>query len=261
MPDDLKDAIAAGQPAAPTDGVVLDPTQDGGAAAVNPPADPAKTPEPTMAEIVAAEMSKLIDPINQRFDDFGRQIEEIKGAAPTQEPAKAEPKQNWQPKTWDDFPALVEQMGREAAEKVLAERDAAVKASTDQAAATQKEIDDNLDSQIGDLEKSGKLPKIADAQDPNDPGKEARRELFGFAYHLGTPDLVKAQGVLDNLHAAGNKFDHRAGQIIQGAKSNPGRTAPVGSSSAAAGNANPQNPSYKDIAGMRSLDDIVSRFG
>lgn len=222
--------------------------------AADPPAAPA---EPTVAEIIAAELGKVTAHIDERFSEYDKKLEEgLKPAAPV-EPAPQG--QDWQPKSWNDFPALVEQLGEEAARRVIKERDDAAAAKDAEAAATQKQIDDHIDGQITALEKDGKLPPVVDASSPDDPGKLARQELFGFAAFIGSPNLHAAQAALDGLHLGNQRFDYNSGKILQTAGPNPGRKAPIGSSANSGGASVSAGPTYKEISSL-SADQLLAKY-
>jgi hypothetical protein len=185
---------------------------------------------------------------------------EEKIAAPVvDEPVTPQYEEVWTPKSWSDVDARAEEKAKDIVEQTLAQREAAAKAESDAQAAAANEIDSMLDNQVNELIKTNALPAITDDNDPNDPGKLAQRELYGFALSLGTADLKTSYTVLDNLHKAGKQYDFVKGEIVDKNPASLGAQSPVGSSNSGASGAGPAKMDYKTLHGQ-SLDQLASRF-
>lgn len=195
--------------------------------------------------------------INARVTAF-----EEKPAPPVEAPpvAPEAPNEDWTPKSWGEVDARAEEKAKTIVEQTLAEREQATKAANDAQSAAASEIDQMLDNQVAELTKDSKLPAITNENDPNDAGKLAQRELYGFALSLGTADLKTSFNVLDNLHKAGKQFDFVKMELVDKNPASQGAQSPVGSSSSGASGAQPSRPDYKTLHGQ-SLDQLAARFG
>lgn len=227
----------------------------------NPPANqnPPEDPNAKLVETLNG-LSEKLDGVTSRLDNLetqnaqGAEDEDTEDAAPTE---------GWKPETWDDIPEVAQQIAEDTVNQAFEERQVAAEEAKAQEAENQKQIDTYIDSQIKSLEDANVIPKVVNMQDENDPGRAARRELFGLAARLGTMDLSRTQEVIDVLHKTGQRYDPRAnngqGIFLRGSNTPlPGASAPVASSSGSSGFSS-QGPTYKDIHQSRSLDDIVRR--
>ena len=198
-------------------------------------------------------LKENLDSISTRLDEFDAKITEMSTPAPTNED------QPWKPKTWDEIPQKVEETAAQIVEEKLSERDKQQEEAKQVEVEKQKRMDNFIDNQMIDLEKSGILPKIENAQDDNDPGRSARRELLGFAGHIGTMDLSKASEVLKELHETGKSYDPRAnnmqGAFLRSNATPSGITAPVASSNRPVGNT-ANKLDYKTLHNS-SMDTII----
>lgn len=142
---------------------------------------------------------------------------------------------NQAPANWRALREEFETKAEEKAKAIIEARDNAAKAEEQAAKAQIDSLNKTFDDMADEAMKLGFLPEIKDANDNNDPGKEARRELFGYAAKLGSTNLVDVAENLSNLHELGKHFDPRVGKIIQSEYRAEGANVPVGSSASRSG--------------------------
>ena len=220
-------------------------------------ADAAKAAEDAKADEVPSWAQQLIDQnadLTTRLESFEEKLTPVvEEPAQYQEPITPPV---WKPKSFEE---IVEKAKDETL-SVIQEQQAQAKAEQDAQAAAAGEVDSYLDAQIAELAKDNKLPAVTNENDPNDPGKLAQRELYGFALSLGTADLKTSYNVLDSLHKAGKKFDFVKMELVESNPAGAGANSPVGSSSAGASGATATRPDYATLNKL-SLDQLAARFG
>lgn len=96
-------------------------------------------------------------------------------------------------------------------------------------------IDEQIDTQINELENNGVLPKIKNPDDPSDEGKQSRTELLGYAIHLDSPNLSAVADALKVAHESGRYFDYKTRKFLRKESTAYGEKSPVGTSSGVAG--------------------------
>ncbi len=217
----------------------------------NPPADPPKE------DTVPSWAQQLIDQnadLTSRLESFE---EKLQPPAPEADP---EPQHDepWKPQSWQDVDARAEEKAKSIIEQTLADRDAQAKTATDEQTKAAAEVDKFLDSQVAELTKANQLPTVTNENDPNDPGKLAQRELYGFALSLGTADLKTSHSTLDALHKAGKKFDFVKMELVDSNPSMLGAQSPVGSSNSGNSSGGTQI-AYKDLHNT-PIDVLAQRF-
>lgn len=231
---------------------------------MNPDGTPIVAPvtpptEPPAADAPPAWAQTLIDQnadLTTRLDSFEDKL--TPPAPPVEEPVVV-PTEGWKPNSWSDVDSRAEEKAQKIVEDALAARDTAARTASDEANAAAAEVDQFLDTQVTELTTAKSLPAVVNENDPNDPGKLAQRELYGFALSLGTADLKTSFNVLDNLHKSGKSFDFVKMELVDTNPAALGAQSPVGSSSAG-GAAASTKPDYKVIHNM-SLDALAARFG
>lgn len=222
---------------------------------ITPPADPvAEDSVPSWAQQLIDQNADL----TTRLESFEEKLTPP-DPDPTPDPTPQHP-EPWTPQSWGDVDTRAEEKAKAIVEQTLAERETAAKTEAEQASAAAKEVDAYLDSQVAELSKDNKLPAVTNENDPNDPGKLAQRELYGFALSLGTADLKTSFNTLDALHKAGKQFDFVKMELVDKNPAGQGANSPVGSSSAGASGATPSRPDYKTLQRM-TLDQLATRFG
>lgn len=212
-------------------------------------------PDPVMETL--NQLKGSLDTITGRLDEFETRLE---GSQEEEEEEETE-EESFRPKTWDEIPQKAEEIAEEVVERRLQEtkeeQEAAQEAEKQQA----KEIDTYIDGQVAALEKDNIIPKVENPDNEDDPGRSARRELFGFAAHIGTMDLTKAAETLSILHKTGYTYDPRAnnmkGEYLRSGTTPSGINSPVGSSSRSSGNFSGK-PSYNEISGL-SMDALIRK--
>lgn len=219
---------------------------------VTPPATP---PVPNPIEDKMNEMfSKLESSFEEKFASIN---EKLDGANPPP-PPPATQEDGWTPSTWDDIPKLVDEKATALFDKKLAEREAAEQAAVKAREDKDKAINEQFDKVLTELETAGKIPKVTNESDPADPGKQARKELYGIGVRFGTPDLKAAMDIKEALAQAGQAFDPTTQKIIKVNPAPMGANAPVGSSSNSGAN-NSGGPDYKTIHSL-SMDQLARKF-
>lgn len=174
-------------------------------------------------------------------------------APPAPAPAPQE-QQPFKPNSWDDVLTEAEKIAQakieEDRQKREAEQTAAQQAEQEQVA----QIDKYLDDQVAYLEAQNILPKVANPNDPNDPGKRARVEMYAYATKLGTTNLVEVAGTLKAVHASGQYFDVNTQQFVQAQA--PGFNAPIAGATPVATPSMGAVPSTKVLANA-SFDQVA----
>jgi hypothetical protein len=212
-------------------------------------ADAAASAVPSWAQQLIDQNADLTDRLSA-FED--------KLQTPTPTPAPVVDEDEWKPSSWSDVDARAEERARKIVEDTFTERETAAKTASDSQQAAADEVDKYLDSQVTELTKLNALPSITNENDPNDPGRLAQRELYGFALSLGTADLKSSHKTLDALHQAGKQFDFVKMELVDKAPSLMGRNSPVSSSSGGAPSGSIR-PDYKTLHNT-SLDALAHRF-
>lgn len=224
---------------------------DAGAPVNDPKPDPILEELKALREEMSTKIAEVDTKNEERFSQFAEQIK-----PPEPAPAPAE-QAAWQPKTWDDFPRLVEEKGAEVAQKIIDARDAEYNKQQQESQAVQERITKEIDDQLADLEKQGVLPKVENQNNPQDAGVAARRELLALGVYLETPNLVKVAEQMKTNHEAGYAFDVTTNSWTKQERQLPGQYAPVGSSSARSSAPGTSGPSYETINKARNFDDLI----
>jgi uncharacterized protein YdaT len=140
----------------------------------------------------------------------------------------------FEPKDWNDVFSKVEEVAAAKYQAIEAEK----QAQTEAAKADEERINAEFDRQLSQLEKEGKLPKVSDANDDNDPGVKARKEIFNLGVKYKSVDLIAMADLRDSLK-----------------KQPEGAKAPVGSSSQTT-----ENTTAATYDPSKNLDTLVSDF-
>ena len=133
--------------------------------------------------------------------------------------------------TWDAVRNDWIKDAEEVVEAKLAEKEQERQEFLEEEQRTKDTIDKDFNDQLGEIEKDGLIPPVKDENNFEDPGRVARREIFGFAASEGTLNLKRAAKTLKIMHDNGYAFDNKVGDFIKTRTSGWGRSAPVGSSS------------------------------
>lgn len=115
----------------------------------------------------------------------------------------------------------------------------------------QKEYNKVVDEDLDDLYKSGKLMRIRDKNNPNDPGLKQRQALFQKMYEVNTQRAQEGKRLIYSVKEV--FYEHFSDPL----KQPPGYDAPVSIGSGHSGSENPQEYSYLDIRG-RDFRDIAN---
>lgn len=183
------------------------------------------------------------------------------GGASAPAPGANDPKPGeagWVPKSWDDFPTLVDQRAREIINETIKQGNETQQRMSKEQQDAQAAIDREIDNQLDSLTRDKILPEVANPRDPNDPGNMARKELLALGVKLETPNLDSvARDVLVPAHERGERFDPTSGTWLRSDPPLAGRFAPVGSSSSRT-TGSPSGPSYDVIRKARGMDDLIA---
>lgn len=224
------------------------------------PKTPETPVEPDKLDTVLEALSTMSATYEEKLSAMQEEIASLRQPAEPVAPANQNP-EGWIPKSWDEIPKVVEERAAEATRRVIEENDKARAEAEEMRRTAVKEFDQEIDEQVAKLEKEGKLVPIANQDDPNDPGRIQRRQLFGLASNMGTTQLDQ---VADTLHIAwnsGQEYDWKSKSFVQSRTKPAGFDAPVTSSSARTGSGRPVL-TYKDIhnAKMDQLTKLIDRF-
>jgi len=259
----LDGVLAAGEADMDKKGIVDDQNADNAgsgagdadnAGADNEPAAPA-TPAETATPDPLEAMRGDIDGLGKTLTDLTRTLEDKLSnipAAPAADDADDD-KDAWKPKVWGDVEKKIEETADQIADRKLKEKEDNEKAAIARKDAELKRINDDFDNQVSQLDKAGVLPKDADAK------KKFTKELFGYAAHLDTFDLVKTADTIVEMNALGKHFDFKSRKWIAPVSKSTieGRTTPVGASGTR-GIDMSVKPTQKQIRGS-SLDELARR--
>jgi len=207
-------------------------------------------------DTLSQQLTETLNAINERV---GGLEEKIDSSIPKEElpPQEEEP---WKPKTWGDFVTKAEEVANQTLERRIAESREQDELAKAEEQAVLNDIDKEFDVALGELEKSNYIPRIVDANNPEDEGRKARKELFGLGVYYNSPDLHKMADVRSKLHEAGYvcQTDNEGKPNIIKKKPTPGgRMAPISSPSGGVSKGN--TPTYKDIHNL-SMDEIIRRY-
>lgn len=192
---------------------------------------PVETPEtenPTIEETTPAPTD-----FSEQFTKLSEELNSIKETL-NNRPEVPAGDETFEPKTWDDVFSKVEQVAQNKYDAIEAERTRQI----EEGKAAEARINAEFDRQLGQLEKEGKLTKISDPNDDNDPGVKARKEIFNLGVTYRSTDLIKMAELRDKLR-----------------KEPEGAKAPVGSSSQTT-----ESQTQSTYDPTKSYDQIVSEF-
>lgn len=251
---------------------------------VQPPQPPAPAPDPNAAPAWATGLISAVDQVRQTQTELTQRLDELggeyvdpgagAGGAGNQPPAGGtpapgtpnpnDPYSGWKPKDWEDVPRTAQQIARTEVEQALSARDQAANDANERAARARQDADRALDTKVRDLETQGVIPKVVNAQDPNDPGRTAQRELYSRALYENTDDLVRVAQDIKFHHERGFTWDPQNSRWLETNRPPAGMYAPVGGASgpgAMPGQAGAQKPTYAQIHSARSLSALAARAG
>ncbi len=232
------------------------------------PVDP-NAPPAWAKELITGvgELRQGYQELTQRFDEFGNP--EPGGGeppAPVQQPVPVNPEDKYagyKPRDWPDVARTAEQIASDVVKTELTAREEAERQASERANQARQQADRALDAKVSELETAGIIPKVVNAHDPNDPGREAQRELYSRALYENTDDLARVANDIKFYHDKGFKWDAQNNRWLEVNRPPAGMYAPVGSSGAGAagGGSGAQKPSYQEIHGARSLTELAARAG
>ncbi len=137
---------------------------------------------------------------------------------------------NNRPRSWEEFYQAVNEMTDKKAAAKIGEFMQQQQSEAQQSAAAQAQVDQQLDTIEGQLVSTGLLPAVANPNDPNDPGRAAKAELYAYAIATGGSEpqhLAPAAATLRALHDSGWYFDRGQGKLMQRNSATPNAWAPI----------------------------------
>jgi hypothetical protein len=201
-----------------------------------------------------------LNTLSAGIEGINSQIEELKNSQPIEPVAQVDPNNdpdNAPPESWKSLRQEIRtEAEQKAEEKLLAkeqEQENRRKAETE----AEKEWDTKFEQEAQEAIKQGFIPEVKNADDKNDPGNVARRDLFGYAHYMEQTDLLKVADTVKMYNDQGKHFDFDSGKWIQSEYRAYGKTVPVGSSSSRVTSPN-QGITYKELHGT-SMDMLLRK--
>lgn len=206
------------------------------------------------------EEENKLDKILSSVDNVNKRMDKLEGQGsteeqpPADEPPTPEDKKEWQPNTWGQAEKDVRKFTNEELDK----RDQIKQDEVKKEGERKLKVNQMLDDQEKQLEEKGMLPKMEDPNNQDDPGRIARKELYGVAAKVGSSNLLSTGEMLKDMHDSGKRFDVRSGKFVKSKPASHGKDVPVGSSSSTNSPQETGKPSYKDIHNL-SMDQLIKR--
>jgi len=202
-------------------------------------------------------IGERVDDLSGRVDNIGQPGPETgEGEPEAQPPDTGEGEKKWQPGEWID----VEKKMDEKVDAGFQKREQEAEERRKESEEREKSIDEEFNQQEQQLEKDNMLPVIKDKDNPEDPGRVARKKLYGRAHKLDTPDIAKVGKELYELKEQGFDYDLESGRFIKMDRENPGKNAPIGSSSNRTGTPPSGKLPYKELHRARSMDEVEKKY-
>lgn len=208
---------------------------------------PPAAPDPNVAPAWADSLLQTVQGLETRIGQFEQTIN-------TPPPPPAPDPEEDRPRTWAELNKRIEDKAAEKAQQLYDERAQAQANATAAQEDAVKEVEKQLDAQVLQLEQAGVLPQVANKLDKNDAGRMARSELFGYAYAMGTTNLIPVAQTLQKFHERGLRYDPRAGDFV--ATNSPGGNAPIAGGTPGGATPNNTMPS-PDFFRKHSLDEVA----
>jgi glutaredoxin len=197
-------------------------------------------PDPAFEELKTSleDISSKLESYDQKLEDLNSQIKTIPTPTLEDKGEGGYVEKGWTPKDWNEVYAKSEEIASKTAQAKVDSFATEQKKAAEEKSKEDAAINTEFDRQLGELEKQGKIPKVVNEADQNDPGKAARRELFQLGIQYESTNLIKMSELRDKV------------------KSIPpiGSQAPVGSSSGVT--EAPKTVNYDDIH-KKSFDALV----
>jgi hypothetical protein len=179
-----------------------------------------------------------------------QQIQQAQGAQFTQ---TDKPWSNDKPPTnWDEFYEGIDKIADKRAEDRFKAWQTEQQQQQQQIEQQTQIVNQQFNTVETQLTSMGLLPQIADPNNPNDPGRQAKKELYAYAVSLGgnSPEsLGPAAATLKALHDQGYYFDTGQNKLVQRNSQTPNAYAPIaGASMSMGGPTNQQGPTTREMA-------------
>lgn len=132
--------------------------------------------------------------------------------------------------TWGEFRRAVQTEAAAIADAKIKEWQAEQAQATQQASAMTTAMNQQYDMAEMNLQQLGLLPAVTNPGDPNDPGRLAKRELYGYTIAMGgqgPENLMPAATALKALHDSGVYFDVQQNKLIRRGSQSAAAQAPI----------------------------------
>lgn len=134
------------------------------------------------------------------------------------------------PQTWGGLRQYMHQAAQEIASAQIQQWQADQAQAAQNAAAITSAENQRYDMAEAQLQQIGLLPAVTNPGDPNDPGRLAKRELYGYTIAMGgqgPENLMPAATALKALHDSGVYFDVQQNKLIRRGSQSAAAQAPI----------------------------------
>lgn len=166
------------------------------------------------------------------------------------------------PRTWEEMRRFNDTLATKKAQEVVTQTLQQQQQQAEQTRVNEARANQEIDQTFNRLRLNGVLPAVQNPNDPNDPGKQAERELLGYTVANGgqTPqDMLYAAPALFQRHQMGQFYDVKAGQMVQRRGMMPGAGAPIAGGTPVMGAMGGQQPGVPaGLLANGSISDIMN---
>jgi len=201
-------------------------------------------------------IGERVDDLSGRVDNIGQPEPETGEDEELSSSGEEKTKEDWTPGTWKD----VDKRMDDKVQGALTQKEKEAEEQRREEEERVNNVNKEFDEQEEQLKKDGILPDVKDKDNPEDPGRVARKKLYGRAHKLNTRDIAKVGKELYELKEQGFDYDLESGKFIKMDRENPGKNAPIGSSSNRTSTPASGKLPYKDLHRSRSLDEVEKRY-
>ncbi|UOF78680.1 eukaryotic translation initiation factor 3 [Caudoviricetes sp.] len=226
-------------------------------------APPAPAPAPQLTPQPQPQIDPNLIPLTLPVPPAPQIPAPIPTPTPTPAPQVINPRtapQTFDPQDWGDVQKFIQDEAQRIANETIT--NAVSQQEADRAAEQEsmRQADFAIDTAITQLTAQGYLPPIANPNDPNDPGKLAQTELFGYAISLGTDNLNAVAPNLYALHQSGYYYDTTKGALVRKGSQTVAAQAPISGATPSITATNAPTLTMGQLANMdlRSIADVAN---